>query len=90
MENLKCCKHLAGHQQVDVIFCAWQNLECMRGRTCAKEKSRVMLVSTPCFCSSSHARMPSHVDAICISEHAQTVKLIYHAHADTNYAHSCK
>ena len=24
-----------------------------------------MLVEMPCFCSTSHARMPSHVDAIC-------------------------
>ncbi len=24
-----------------------------------------MLVSIPCFCSASQARMPSHVDAIC-------------------------
>ena len=24
-----------------------------------------MLVSIPCFCSASHARMPSHVEAIC-------------------------
>ena len=33
--------------------------------TCAKEKSSVMLVSMPCFCRTSHALMPSHVEAIC-------------------------
>lgn len=36
-----------------------------RWLTWPKEKSRVMLVSMPCFCSASQARMPSHVDAIC-------------------------
>ena len=39
--------------------------DCCAARTCAKEKSRVMLQSMPCFCSFSHARMPSQVEAIC-------------------------
>ena len=33
--------------------------------TWAKEKSSVMLVSMPCFCRTSHALMPSQVEAIC-------------------------
>lgn len=33
--------------------------------TCANEKRSVMLQSTPSSCSISHARMPSHVAAIC-------------------------
>lgn len=35
--------------------------------TWAKEKSKVMLQLMSCFCRYSQARMPSHVDAICIT-----------------------
>ena len=31
-----------------------------------------MLVSMPCFCSASQARMPSHVDAICRKPEVQS------------------
>ena len=34
-----------------------------------------MLQSMPCFCSASHARMPSQVDAICMA-----TKVVNHEH----------
>ena len=33
-----------------------------------------MLVSIPCFCSASHARMPSHVEAICRASESQAIE----------------